>query len=152
MMREVVGGDAGGVIPAYGLDQKLVEGPTAGMLAEVEKRYRAREAFAFVAWEPHWMNEAYDLDYLEDPKGALGNLTEPSDVSTLVREGLAEDDPTAYAFLEALSLDEGQINDLEAEIIATGSADPEEGVRNWLEDHRSIVEPWVTVAREAQEG
>src|SRR5918994_4027446 len=30
------------VMPAYGLEQKLVEGPTAGMLAEVERRYRAR--------------------------------------------------------------------------------------------------------------
>jgi hypothetical protein len=39
MMREVVGGDAGGVIPAYGLEQKLVQAPTAGMLAEVGRRY-----------------------------------------------------------------------------------------------------------------
>jgi glycine betaine/proline transport system substrate-binding protein len=62
------------------------------MLAEVEGRYRMKEEFVFVAWEPHWLNEAYELDYLEDPKGALGTLTEPSDVSTLVREGLAEDE------------------------------------------------------------
>ena len=41
------------VIPGYGLEQQLIQAPTEAMLAEVEKRYRAREEFVFVAWEPH---------------------------------------------------------------------------------------------------
>ena len=49
VMREVVRGDAGGVIPAYGLEQKLVQAPTAGMLYEVGRRYALREEFAFLA-------------------------------------------------------------------------------------------------------
>lgn len=120
------------------------------MLAEVEKRYRAREEFVFVAWEPHWMNETYDIDYLEDPKGALGSLTEPSDVSTLVREGFAEDDPTAYAFMDRLELTEAQVTGLQTEIEETG--DPIEGTRTWIEDNREVVEPWVEAAEKAREG
>ncbi len=138
------------VIPRYGLDQQLVTADTEAMLAEVGRRYRMREEFAFVAWEPHWMNEVYDLDYLEDPKGALGNLTDPADVSTLVREGLAEDDPTAYAFMDRMELTEAQVTGLQTEIREAG--DPIEGARIWLEDNRDVVEPWVEAAEKAGEG
>jgi glycine betaine/proline transport system substrate-binding protein len=57
----------GRVIPAYGLEQKLVEGPTAGMLAEVGRLYATREDFVFLAWSPHWMNQRYHIRFLEDP-------------------------------------------------------------------------------------
>ncbi len=39
-----------GVMLAYGLEQKLVQASTDGMLAEVGNRYRNREEFAFIAW------------------------------------------------------------------------------------------------------
>src|SRR5215217_1527175 len=55
------------VIPAYGLKQKLVTAPTAGMLAEVDRLYTFREEFIFLAWSPHWMNQRYKIRYLEDP-------------------------------------------------------------------------------------
>ena len=138
------------VIPEYGLEQQLVEAQTEAMLAEVDRRYRMKEEFAFVAWEPHWMNEVYELDYLEDPKGALGNLTDPSDISTLVREGLAEDDPAAYAFMDRMQLTEAQVTGLQTEIREAG--DPIEGASSWLEDNRDVVEPWVEAAEKAREG
>jgi glycine betaine/proline transport system substrate-binding protein len=140
------------VIPGYDLEVMLVEGSTPAMLDELEKAYREREPIVFYGWSPHWMNARYDFRYLEDPRDLQGRFNNPAELSSIVDEDLPEDDPAAQAFLEALSLDEGQINDLESEIIAAGSADPEEGVRNWLEDHRSIVEPWITAAREAKEG
>jgi ABC-type proline/glycine betaine transport system substrate-binding protein len=37
------------VLPAYGLEQKLVEASTPGMLAEVENRYDSGEDFIFIA-------------------------------------------------------------------------------------------------------
>ena len=79
MMREVVGGDAGGVIPAYGLEQKLVQAPTAGMLAEVERRYAFGEEFAFLAWSPHWMNLRFDIRYLRVPKDVMGETNDQAE-------------------------------------------------------------------------
>ena len=140
------------VIPGYDLEVVLVEGSTPAMLDELEKAYREREPMVFYGWSPHWMNARYDFRYLEDPRDLQGRFNNPAEISSIVDEDLADDDSAAHAFLEAISLDEGQINDLESEIIAAGLADPEKGVRNWLEDHRSIVEPWITAAREAQEG
>jgi glycine betaine/proline transport system substrate-binding protein len=47
------------VVPAYGLQQKLVAAPTAGMLDEVGRLYATRENFVFLAWSPHWRNQRY---------------------------------------------------------------------------------------------
>jgi glycine betaine/proline transport system substrate-binding protein len=140
----------GAVIPKYDLDQQVIAADTPDMLPEVEKRYRTRENLTFVAWSPHWMNEVYDFDYLEEPRGALGDLTEGSDVSTIVREGFAEEDPTAYAFMNRLELTGEQVNALEKVINEAG--DPVEGAGIWLKTNRAVVEPWVEAAKNAQEG
>jgi len=138
------------VIPDYGLEQQLVASSTPAMLYEVDRMYRNEEPFIFVAWAPHWMNLEYDFTYLEDPKRSLGNLTEPAEISTIVRQDLREDDPVAYAFMDALTLTEDQVNRLELEIRDTG--DPAAGARRWLQDNRAVVQPWISAAKRAQEG
>jgi glycine betaine/proline transport system substrate-binding protein len=137
------------VLPAYGLEQRLVEGPTAGMLAEVERRYGAREDFVFLAWSPHWMNQRFDIRYLEDPKDAMGETNDPAECSTIVSGDLREKDPVAYAFLEALELTEEQINGLENTI--NGEDDPLAGARRWASENRGVVRHWVDAARNARE-
>jgi glycine betaine/proline transport system substrate-binding protein len=136
------------VMPAYGLEQRLVEGPTAGMLAQVEQRYNAREEFAFLAWSPHWMNRRFDIRYLEDPKDAMGETNDPAECSTIVRGGLREEDPAAYALMDALELTEEQINGLELTI--NGEGDPPAGARRWASENRGVVRPWVDAARNAR--
>ena len=145
VMREVVGG----VIPAYGLEQKLVEAPTAGMLYEVGRRYALGEECAVLAWSPHWMNQRFDIRYLEDPKDAMGETNDPAECSTIVSEDLREEDPVAHAFVDALALTEDQFNGLEAAINAEG--DPLAGARRWVSENRGVVRPWVEAARAASE-
>jgi glycine betaine/proline transport system substrate-binding protein len=136
------------VMSAYGLKQKLVAAPTAGMLAEVEHLYSFREEFIFLAWSPHWMNQRFDIRYLEDPKDAMGPTNDPAECSTIVREGLQEDDPVAYAFMEALKLTEEQINDLES--VINDEDDPLEGARRWASENRAVIRPWIEAARDIQ--
>jgi glycine betaine/proline transport system substrate-binding protein len=136
-----------GVIPEYHLKQQLVEGPTAGMLDQVRRLYSTREDFVFLAWSPHWMNRRYDIRYLEDPKDALGPTNDPARLSTIVRGGLREGDNEAYALMDALELDEGQIEGLE---YAINKADnPAAGARRWVSEHREVVRPWIEAARNA---
>lgn len=137
------------VIPAYNLKQKFVESSTDAMLAEIDNYYRNQEEFAFVAWSPHWMNQKYDLKYLEDPKDALGELNDPARITTIVNEDLPEDDPVATAFMDALKLDEEQLNDLESTINEAG--EPEEGARQWAQENRDVWQPWVEAAQSAEE-
>jgi len=136
------------VIPTYDLKQRLVESSTAGMLSEVDNRYNNREDFAFVAWSPHWMNQRYDFRLLRDPEDALGELNDPSELTTIVNEDLHGDDPTAYAFMDALALNEEQLDDLEETINEVG--DPLEGARQWARANRDVVQPWIDAAENAQ--
>jgi glycine betaine/proline transport system substrate-binding protein len=139
---------SGQVIPAYGLKQQLVEGPTAGMLYAVERLYATREDFVFLAWSPHWMNQKYDIRYLKDPKDAQGPTNDPAKCSTIVRDSLREKDPEAYAFMDALELTEGQIEDLEATINKEGT--PLAGARRWVSENREVVRPWIAAAKKAR--
>jgi glycine betaine/proline transport system substrate-binding protein len=135
------------VIPDYGLEQELVAAPTAGMLAEVGHLYAFREDFVFLAWSPHWMNRKYKIRYLKDPKDAQGTTNDPAKCSTIVRGDLREEDPKAYAFMDALELTEEQINTLELEI--NKEEDPLEGARRWVSENREVVRPWIEAARNA---
>jgi glycine betaine/proline transport system substrate-binding protein len=95
------------------------------------------------------MNQRYDFRYLEDPKDAFGELNNPARVLTIANEDLPEDDPAAYAFMGAMTLDEDQLNDLESTINETG--DPLEGARRWVEDNPEVWQLWVEAAESARE-
>ena len=62
---------------------------------------------------------------------------------------MKEDDPAAHAFMSELSLDEEQLNSLEAVINDNRGEDPTKGLKVWLEDNRGIVQPWVDDAKAA---
>ena len=137
------------VIPAYNLDMKLVTSSTAGMLAEVQKKNAAKEPIVFTGWSPHWMNTKYDIVYLKDPKDAQGAFDDPSKITSVVNADLKEDDPTAYAFLKAIKVDENQLNEMEADMVAAGTGNEEKGVENWYKKNKDIVKPWVDAAKNA---
>jgi glycine betaine/proline transport system substrate-binding protein len=136
------------VIPGYDLDMKLVQGSTPAMLAQLETAYHNEEPIVFYGWSPHWMNARYDIRYLEDPKDLLGAFNDSAEISSIVTEDLPEDEPVAYTLMAAMKLNEAKVNTLELSIIRAG--DPERGVRNWLEDNRSVVQPWIEAAKQAQ--
>ena len=141
------------VIPEYGIDLELVEASTPAMLAELRRAYVAKEPIVFLAWSPHWMNAEYDFRYLEDPKDAIGPLDEPAELHSVMRSGLQEDDPVAYALINAMKLgiDEAKVNTLELSINRAG--DPQQGVRDWLEkeENREAVQSWIEAAKKAEQ-
>ncbi|AHY45325.1 ABC-type proline/glycine betaine transport systems periplasmic component [Rubrobacter radiotolerans] len=139
------------VIPTYNLDLTLAESSTPAMLAELERAYANEEPIVFLGWSPHWMNAEYDFHYLEDPENAQGNFDDPSQLATLVRADLREDDPVAYAFLEAVTMTEDEMNDLQAVIQEEGPDDPTVGAAAWMEENRDVVDPWIEAGRQAQE-
>jgi glycine betaine/proline transport system substrate-binding protein len=54
--------------------------------------------------------------------------------------------PVAYAFLDAVTLTEEQVNEIEN----INPNDYAESTRTWLEDNRDVVQPWIDAAREAE--
>ena len=134
------------VIPTYGLEQEYVQSSTPSMLSQVEELSDNQEEFAFVAWRPHWMNQRYDFKYLEDPEDGLTDLNDGATILSIVNEDLPDDDPVAYAFLDAITLTEDQVNEIEN----INPNDYAESARTWQEDTRDVVQPWVDAAREAE--
>src|SRR5919199_1853843 len=137
------------VIPTYHLKQGYTEFSAPAMLYEIGKRINDREDFAFIAWSPHWMNQRYNFVYLDDPENALGELNEPSTITTVVRKHLSDDDPVAYALIKALALTEEQVDGLEEAINAAG--DSVVGAETWMNNNRSVVRPWIDTAKQAQQ-
>jgi glycine betaine/proline transport system substrate-binding protein len=139
------------VVPRYQLQSSLVGATTPAMLAELEQAYSMEEPFVFLAWSPHWMNQEYEFRYLSDPKNAMGSVDAPQTLHSVTREGFAQDEPVAYALINAMRLDEDQVGSLELAI--NEAEDPEAGVSRWLEDkeNRELVRPWIEAAKNAQE-
>ncbi len=136
------------VIPTYHLEQEYVPWSVPAMLYEVGKRIGDREEFAFIAWRPHWMNQRYSFVYLDDPENALGELNDPSRITTVVRKHLSDDEPVAYGLMKALTLTEEQVDTLEEAINAAG--DPILGAETWAKNNREVVQPWIDTAKQAQ--
>ena len=125
-------------IPGYGLNYDLVASSTPAMLSELEQALDSNEPIVFTAWKPHWMFTAYDIRYLDDPKGEMGGSEQ---LSAIAREGLEEDSPDAFQFLDNITLSEEQLGDLELAIRDAG--DPEQGARDWLEQNREVADSWL---------
>jgi len=137
------------VIPGYHLDMELVESSTSAMLSELDYAYKMREPIVFFGWSPHWMNTRYDIRYLKDPRDLQGRFNDSAEISSIVNKNLSEDDPAAYEFIKSIALSKDEVNQMEADINEAG--DPEAGVKAWLEDNRSVVQPWTDAAKKARE-
>ncbi|RKJ55947.1 glycine/betaine ABC transporter, partial [Butyricicoccus sp. 1XD8-22] len=76
---------------------ELEESSTVGMLAALDDAIKKEEPIIISGWSPHWKFAAYDLKFLEDPKGAFGGV---ENIQTIARKGLEEDMPNAYKILD----------------------------------------------------
>lgn len=133
------------VLSKYGLENDFSHPDEEAMLREVERLYEDREPFVFLAWTPHWMNEEYDLNYIEDPERELGNLTVPARPHMIARKDLSERNPLAHALIDAMLLTEHQATSLQLAIREAGS--PEKGARAWARDHKKLTDGWIESAR-----
>lgn len=134
----------GEVIEHYKLPETLVEGSDATMTAVLANAIRQEKPVVVTSWTPHWMWAAWELRYLEDPDNIYGD---PDEIDTLVRKGLKEDHPKAYAVLDAIEVD----GDARGAIMVADredGADPEANARQWIQDHADITSQWLEAAKE----
>jgi glycine betaine/proline transport system substrate-binding protein len=126
-------------IKEYGLDDwELIEGSSAAMTAALTEAYKDKKPIIVTGWTPHWMFSKFEMKYLEDPKGVFGK---DEQIHTIVRKGLKEDQPSAYAFLDKF---EWKPADMETVMldIADGKK-PEEAAADWVKNNEETVSKWV---------
>lgn len=123
----------------YGLtDWKLVEGSGAAMTAALDKAYKDQKPIIVTGWTPHWKFAKYDLKYLEDPKNVYGG---DEQIHTIVRKGLKEEHPAAYAMLDRFEWTPDDMAKVMVEV--QEGKKPEEAAAAWLGDNADKADEWV---------
>lgn len=128
------------VIEDYNLDFELVEGSGATMTAALSNAIKNKEWVTVTAWSPHWMFGKWDLKYLEDPKGVLG---EEEHIDTIVRKGLKEDMPKVYNFLDNFSYENANQLQLLMAWNQEDGADRYENAKRFMKKYPELVEGWL---------
>jgi len=128
------------VLEEYGLadNWKLLSSSSAAMTQELEKAYSNEEPIIVTGWTPHWKFAKMDLKYLEDPKGVYG---QDEQIHTIVRNGLKDDQPEAYAFLDAFEWSPDDMAEVMIQIVE--GASPEDAAKAWVEANSDKVDAWL---------
>ncbi|MFJ8237765.1 glycine betaine ABC transporter substrate-binding protein [Ureibacillus sp. NPDC094379] len=116
---------------------ELQESSTAGMIGALDTAIKKEEPIVITAWSPHWMFAAYDIKFIEDPKGTLGGA---EDIQTIARIGLEQDMPEAYKIIDRFHW---EVADVEAVMYAAQEVPVEEAAKNWVEQNIDKVNEWT---------
>jgi glycine betaine/proline transport system substrate-binding protein len=127
----------------FGLaDFKLVESSEQGMLAEVERAYRARRPIVFLAWDPHPMNMRFELRYLTGGDAVFGPNYGGAVVYTNTRAGYAQQCPNIGRLLHNLTFTPAGESQLMATILDQHQP-PELAAEGWMGAHPAAVAGWL---------
>ena len=128
---------------AFGLgDFRLVESSEQGMLAQVERAYRAKTPIVFLGWAPHPMNTRFAMSYLTGGDAYFGKNFGGAVIYTNVRAGYLRQCPNVGRLLRNLSFTltgESQLMGL----ILDGGKDPETAARIWLRTNPGVLPVWL---------
>ncbi|RAH38519.1 glycine betaine ABC transporter substrate-binding protein [Halomonas sp. SL1] len=130
------------VVDDYDLDLDVQSGSGATMTAALKSAIDNQEEIAVTGWTPHWMFARWDLKYLEDPKNVYGGAEQ---IHTIVRDGLEEDMPGAYAILDAFEWTPEQMGEVML-MNQEKDSDPYENAKQWVEDNQDLVQEWLPEA------
>ncbi|MEC4768219.1 glycine betaine ABC transporter substrate-binding protein [Halomonas sp. CUBES01] len=144
---EIIGIDPGAglmslteeVVDTYDLDLQLRSGSGATMTAALSSAISNEEDVVVTGWTPHWMFARFDVKYLEDPENVYGGAEQ---IHTVVRNGLEDDMPEAYAILDAFEWTPEQMGEVML-MNQEDDSDPYENAKQWVEDNQDVVEEWL---------
>jgi glycine betaine/proline transport system substrate-binding protein len=126
-------------IEEYGLDgYELQVSSGAGMTAALQRAVRRDDWIVVTGWSPHWKFGAYDLRYLEDPKGVLGSFER---VHAVARMGFYQDEVEVASFLSRMQI---PIEDLQAAMYEAQETSYEAAVGNYITANSERIDYWVT--------
>lgn len=121
---------------------EVVESSEQGMLAQVERADRRGEAVIFLGWEPHPMNAAYEMTYLEGGDDWFGPNLGGATVYTNTTAGFSEACPNVGAFLGNLEFSLAMENEIMGAILNDGE-DPTDAASAWLSANPGTLDGWL---------
>jgi glycine betaine/proline transport system substrate-binding protein len=124
-------------IKDYELDYTLQISSEAGMLTTVDRAIRSEDWFVATSWSPHWMFGKYDLRYIDDPKGSLG---EAEHIDILSRKGFSDEHKEVADFLSRMKM---PISELEAAMFEAQETSYEDAVDNYVSENPDRIKEWL---------
>ena len=121
---------------------EVVESSEQGMLAQVTRADSAGEPIVFLGWEPHPMNAAHELTYLEGGDDVFGPNLGGAEVVTNTRAGYVADCPNVGKFLQNLEFTLDMENAIMGAILNDGT-DPADAAKAWLQENPDAAGPWL---------
>jgi glycine betaine/proline transport system substrate-binding protein len=96
----------------------------------------------FLAWEPHPMNAAFELIYLDGGDDWFGPNFGGAEVATNTRAGFVTECPNPGKLLQNLEFTLAMENEIMGAILNDG-ADPMDAAKAWLADNPDVIGPWL---------
>jgi glycine betaine/proline transport system substrate-binding protein len=121
---------------------KLIESSEQGMLSEVERAVRDKQPIVFLGWEPHPMNQRFDMRYLTGGDSTFGPNYGGAQVFTNTRAGYLAECPNVGRLLRNLQFTLAEEDTLMGAILEK-HADPQTAARAWLAQHPEVLGGWL---------
>ena len=125
-------------IQQYNLPLKLTSNTEEEMIKQLEDSIKRRKDIVITGWSPHWIFTRYEVKFLADPDSVFGANEH---IYTIARLGIEEGHPNAVRFFERMQLTAKQLNSLVYQVRL--SEDPQQGVKNWINENEYTVNHWV---------
>ena len=127
----------------FGLgDWEVVESSEQGMLSQVERFVRKEDWIVFLAWAPHPMNTAFDLEYLSGGDAYYGPNFGGATVSTQVRKGYVDECPEVGKLLTQLTFDVALESEGMGYILEDGMS-AMDAARALIAAHPDVLNGWL---------
>ncbi len=123
---------------------KLIESSEQGMLAQVERAYRAKQPIVFLAWEPHPMNMRFDIKYLSG--GDVGPTFGEATIYTVTRRGYSAECPNIGRLLANLKFSLRGESEMMGAILDRHET-PGAAAIAWLKANPDVVRVWLEGVR-----
>jgi glycine betaine/proline transport system substrate-binding protein len=120
----------------------LVESSEQGMLAQVDRAQRRKEAIVFLGWEPHPMNTKYSIKYLAGGDEVFGPDFGGATIFTNLRAGYAKECPNLGTFFNNLKFKLDTENKVMGYILFDGM-EADKAAEKWLKEEPDVWKPWL---------
>jgi glycine betaine/proline transport system substrate-binding protein len=112
------------------------------MLAEVERAYRAKRPIVFLGWQPHLMNQRFDMRYLSGGDSVFGPDFGSAKVFTNARAGYVKDCPNVGRLLNNLAFTIDGETEMMGDILERKMS-PSAAAKSWLDAHPTALRGWL---------
>jgi glycine betaine/proline transport system substrate-binding protein len=130
------------VVDAYNLGEagyEVVAAPPTQWFGTFREGIEKNGWVVFPLWQPHWVNAAYDVRRLDDPKGAYG---EPDTAYLLGHRSLRHKVPSGMiGLLSNIRLPIDAVTEMDRMVNVDGLSS-RDAARRWMEENADAVRSW----------